>query len=279
MKYKILLAGKDNTVINDFFAHMHEEFECMTTSCIYDDMYNHMRYFKPDLFVFCPNGAVRDDLDSIIFLLGKHVEGRVPVVLIGADEDCSFFASYAVQVADLILRKPMTAAMISRKIVDFIKDKERFKKKADDDIKPPTQQSAFAPLPPMPDMSILDMDFHRKHILVVDDDALMLKMIKEHLRDNYDVATATSGKTALKFLEKRTTDLILLDYEMPVETGPEVLEKLHANPATKDIPVIFLTGITQRSKITQALAQKPQGYLLKPISRDKLLETIEGIIG
>lgn len=106
----------------------------------------------------------------------------------------------------------------------------------------------------------------------------MLKLVKEHLREQYDVATAPSGRIALKFLEKKQTDLILLDYQMPVEDGPAILEKLHANEATKDIPVIFLTGITERDKIQKALVQKSQGYLLKPIERDKLIEIIANFI-
>ena len=66
---------------------------------------------------------------------------------------------------------------------------------------------------------------------------------------------------------------------MPVENGPAVLEKLRANPATRDIPVVFLTGVSDREKIQEALVLKPQGYLLKPIDREKLLEVIHKVIG
>lgn len=122
-------------------------------------------------------------------------------------------------------------------------------------------------------------DSRRKHILVVDDNSMILRLVKEHLHDKYDVATALSGKIALKFLQKKKTDLILLDYEMPDENGVVVLEKLRASNATKDIPVVFLTGVTESKKIKEALAMKPQSYLLKPINRDRLLDTIEKLIG
>ncbi len=118
----------------------------------------------------------------------------------------------------------------------------------------------------------------RKHILVVDDDSRMLKIIQRHLADKYDVATALNGKIAFKFLENRKTDLILLDYEMPLESGPTVLKRLRENPLTRDIPVIFLTGISDRNRIEKALALKPQGYLLKPIDHIKLLSTISKFI-
>lgn len=66
---------------------------------------------------------------------------------------------------------------------------------------------------------------------------------------------------------------------MPEENGPAVLEKLRANDATKDVPVIFLTGVSEREKIQEALALKPQSYLLKPVDREKLLNAITKFVG
>ena len=102
----------------------------------------------------------------------------------------------------------------------------------------------------------------------------MLKVIRESLRDKYEVATAISGKIARRYLASKSVDLILLDYEMPEENGSEVLEKLRQHEATKNIPVIFLTGVKEKAKIQKVLQLKPQGYLLKPIEQDKLIEAI-----
>ena len=115
--------------------------------------------------------------------------------------------------------------------------------------------------------------------MVIDDDPGMLKIIKEHLHENYDVATAISGKIAYKFLENKKTDLILLDYEMPNENGLQVLQNLRNNEELASIPVLFLTGINDREKIKKVMMMKPQGYLLKPIDKEKLLGTIEQFIG
>ena len=119
----------------------------------------------------------------------------------------------------------------------------------------------------------------KKHVLVVDDDPMILKLIKEHLKDTYNVGTAINGSLALKFLETKKTDLILMDYEMPGETGADVLEKIRNNPATAALPVIFLTGISSREVISKVMSLKPQGYMLKPIDRDTLLQTIAKKIG
>lgn len=120
-------------------------------------------------------------------------------------------------------------------------------------------------------------DERKRHILVVDDDVRTLRFLKAYLRD-YEVATAVNGSQAMKFLETKKTDLILLDYKMPVENGPEVLKKLRANERTKDIPVVFLTGVADSDKIQEVLLMKPQGYLLKPINRGKLMEIIKKVI-
>ena len=119
----------------------------------------------------------------------------------------------------------------------------------------------------------------RKHILIIDDDPHMLKVLKHHLSGKYDVATAVSGPIALRFLQKKKTNLILLDYAMPQMDGPTVLEQLHTNPETKDIPVLFLTGASEKDKIQKALSLNPQGYLLKPVDQETLLKRIEDQIG
>lgn len=74
-------------------------------------------------------------------------------------------------------------------------------------------------MPDMRDIANIPGMTSGKNILVIDDDARMLKVIKLHLHEKYDVATAISGKIALKFLETKHTDLILLDYAMPDENG------------------------------------------------------------
>lgn len=113
----------------------------------------------------------------------------------------------------------------------------------------------------------------------MDDDYRILKIVKDYLHDKYDIATAPNGILARRFLKTKTTDLILLDYQMPDEDGPAVLSLLRKDPLTMFIPVIFLTGVTDRQKIAKALVLKPQGYLLKPIDRNKLLEMIAKVLG
>ncbi len=118
----------------------------------------------------------------------------------------------------------------------------------------------------------------RHRILVIDDATIIHKTIKGYLDSRYEVATAISGKIALRFLNAKEVSLILLDYEMPEMNGPAVLEELRKDPYLATIPVVFLTGINDVEKIKNALALKPQGYLLKPVEKESLIAKIRELI-
>ena len=115
----------------------------------------------------------------------------------------------------------------------------------------------------------------KKSILIVDDDANYLNMINDWLKESYRVSMATSGVQAITWLATNRSDLILLDYEMPITPGPQVLEMIRSQPDTAGIPVMFLTGKGDRESIMKVLALKPAGYLLKTIDKAGLLKTLE----
>lgn len=114
----------------------------------------------------------------------------------------------------------------------------------------------------------------RKTVLIVDDDPNYMAIVREWLKGTYKVAMANSGLQALKWLGKNKADIILLDYEMPVTSGPQVLEMLRSDTETKDIPVMFLTGKGDKDSVVNVLALKPEGYFLKTIEKDELIEKL-----
>ncbi len=114
----------------------------------------------------------------------------------------------------------------------------------------------------------------RKSILIVDDDANYLGLVREWLKGTYNVAMANSGLQAIKWLGKNKADLILLDYEMPVTSGPQVLEMLRNDVETSMIPVMFLTGKGDKESVMAVVSLKPEGYFLKSIAREELLEKL-----
>lgn len=115
----------------------------------------------------------------------------------------------------------------------------------------------------------------RKSILIVDDDPQYLTLIREWLKNDYKVFMANSGMQAIKMLAKNKVDLILLDHEMPITSGPKVLEMLRSESDTKDIPVIFLTGKSDKESVMAVVALRPEGYFLKGIQKEELLEKLQ----
>lgn len=267
MKYKLLLAGKNQVIIDDFFYVMHEEFECVTTSIRGNDVVNHIRYFQPDAFVYCITSESRDNIVKLIAALESIERKKLSLILIGDSESCGEFIQVKPELVSLTLLKPISASTIKQQIIKLLDEK-----KANAEAEELLNKTETGKVEEKEPESM-------KHVLVIDDDPIMLRLIKEELKEQYNVATAISGKIALGFLKKRKTDLILLDYEMPEENGPAVLEKIRKSEELKDIPVIFLTGISEREKIKQVLSLKIQGYLLKPIEHDKLIQTIQNVIG
>ena len=114
-----------------------------------------------------------------------------------------------------------------------------------------------------------------KSILVVDDDPTMVRMIKSLLSEKYKVYMANSGMNAITLLLKNQVDLILLDYEMPVVDGAQVLEMLHSETATKDIPVIMLTAKDDKESVMKVLELKPEKYLLKSMPPNMWVKEID----
>jgi len=115
----------------------------------------------------------------------------------------------------------------------------------------------------------------KKSILIVDDDPSYVGLVRGWLKDTYKVAMAASGLQAIKWLGKNKVDLILLDYEMPVTNGPQVLEMLRNDEETKDIPVMFLTGKSDKTSVMDVVGLKPEGYLLKTITREHLVAKVD----
>lgn len=118
-----------------------------------------------------------------------------------------------------------------------------------------------------------------KRILLIDDSAIQLRMMRGILQEDYEVMMATSGMEGIKIINKKKPDLIFLDYDMPMLDGKATLKMLKNSNETKDIPVVFLTGTNDKENVTEVLKLKPAGYLLKPAEPDKLFEIIHKVLG
>lgn len=119
----------------------------------------------------------------------------------------------------------------------------------------------------------------KKTILLVDDEAIILKTFFGILNSDYEVLLATSGKDAMMLLEKKekVPDLMLLDFMMPNMDGAELLTKIRSDKTKpyRDVPVIFVTAVNDKQSIIKCLSLYPQGYLRKPIGKDDLKNAVD----
>ena len=178
---------------------------------------------------------------ELVYLRDKALEENSPIFYVGEDTPVmrEILPKHILQE---IFERPIDVKASAKKIDEFIKENGKHVK---------------------------------KKILVVDDSGIMLRNIKRWLEDKYQVILANSGAMAIKYLATNRPDLVLLDYEMPVIDGSQVLQMIRTETEFCDIPVIFLTGKNDRESIMKVLELKPEGYLLKSMEPQKIIAEID----
>ena len=115
----------------------------------------------------------------------------------------------------------------------------------------------------------------KRKVLVVDDSVTVRQGIRKLLDEDYDVTPAQSGTAALRCMILDKPDLVLLDYEMPVCDGQQVLEMMRSEEVFADIPIIFLTGRADPETVKKLIALKPDGYLVKGLKPAQIKQKID----
>ncbi len=251
---KILLVGKINDAVKGIDGLLGDHFHVQLCSLNANSLLDILKVVMPDLILVSLVGAY--DVDSVIFNMLEIDFSSIPVLTIGTESENRLFLDYykSEQFENLIRPTDNTSIMeaVCRKIGVSLSVKDG--------------------------KYIIKENREKKLVMVVDDNAVTLRTIKEMIQESYDVSIATSGMKALTSMGKNPPDLILLDYEMPVCDGKQTLEMIRADDEFKDIPVIFLTGVNDRAHIEAVLSLKPAGYMLKPAIKEKLLDAIEKVI-
>ena len=119
------------------------------------------------------------------------------------------------------------------------------------------------------------MENEKKLIMLVDDNPANLRIGKNVLSEKYFVATAPSAAKLFSLLKNNHPSIILLDIDMPDMDGYMTLKALRQKDETKDIPVIFLTGMTDTKTEEKCLAMGAVGYITKPFDPAMLIAYIE----
>ena len=210
----------------------------------YEDQYN-------ELFSYIKKLLILDSKRRYLYLIGNESEFNVVYKYIGR-----MWVSYA-------FTRPLNSADLIKQI-EMLDTGYSYDLDEDDGGMPVHQKRA-----------LMSYDPDRQTILLVDDDTTFLKAMEKWLNKQYNVFTANSGMDTVSFLKKHMVNLILLDYEMPVLSGLEVLHLLRSEPATEHIPVIFLTSKDDKATVMEVLAAGPDNYLLKTKPPAILMQDIQ----
>ena len=112
-------------------------------------------------------------------------------------------------------------------------------------------------------------------VLVVDDVPLNILLIKK-MRSQYtfEIRTANGGQAALDAIAQKKPNLVLLDLMMPGIDGFEVIRRLRADEATKDLPIIILSALNSEQDISKGFQLGANDFINKPIIMEKLLSSV-----
>ena len=124
-----------------------------------------------------------------------------------------------------------------------------------------------------------ECDLVNARILIVDDDKDMLDVLAFKLTQaGYEVVGVSDGQAALESIESNPPRLVILDYMMSGLSGLDVLRRVRANDATKNLDVILLTGRTGDSDVDAAFAIGANDYITKPVSPRELLHRVNALL-
>ncbi len=241
---KIIIIGKLNDMINELNEELSKSFQVQISSEQLETVTGMIKIVKPDMVIISLIG-LHDDINDKIFLHLSLNHPTTPVLTIGTESECSHYLKYYKDQQFQNLTRPVKSASVREKCLEILGA-------VDETVLP--------------------------QILVVDDDPVTLRSMKAMLEKHYRVSIAPSGTKAMALIGKKKPDLILLDYEMPVCDGRMTLEMIRQESEFADIPVIFLTGVSDKKHIQAVLQLKPANYLLKPASEEKILGAINQVL-
>ncbi len=269
MTLKVLVTGKNRRIAKDICEHLENDRGYLTIKsrpekkALFDVVYSEL----PHVIIICMGDETADDVANYDIFREAAKKGGITVMVVANEEDRQLFMKYTKLQKMFFLSRPVSLFAVYEKLISL--EAELEKKQRDNLLQIEEYVNPYA----------AEAE-GRKRILVVDDDTETLITIKDFLSEFYAVTPVKSGEAAFRYLMDHSVDLILLDYLMPVMDGPEVLTLLRKKQELEDIPVIFLTGVTEKKTVIKTLTElKPQGYIVKPTKKSELVAKIIDVLG
>lgn len=251
---KILLIGKMNDVSQDIHGYLSSWYN--TQLCIdkVKSVKGMIEINHPQVIIINLMGFTENHLE--IFDEVEKKCSNIPIIVIGTALEYKAFSNQVAVERASFLERPVNKEAVLEECMRCLHEK--------------SETSYF---------NAFEHDEDKRLIMMIDDSALSLRGMKQILEPMYRTILVRNGAQAITYIDKNKPDLIILDYEMPVCNGERIFKLLKMNDKTKDIPIIFLTGVSDKENIMAVLKLNPAGYFLKPPVADKLLKKIEEILG
>lgn len=255
---KILLIGSPNEVVKNLYESLTDRFYVQLCFGDAETMKKVARIVNPDMIVINQFGETKMEEAVHAWLIG--LADTVPLLFITVGEYWNECGKYwEDHLADKLF-SPVTRSNLTEKCTQMLKM----------NVAPEycgkTQEKIY------------EKTYEKKRIMIIDDSPLVLRSMKTLLQDKYTVFLATGGEQAVKLVPSKKPDLIFLDYEMPGWDGKKTYEAIKELEGGADIPVIFLTSVSDKEHISAILETKPVDYILKPPDQDRLLRSIEEVL-
>ncbi|MCR4657104.1 MAG: response regulator [Lachnospiraceae bacterium] len=269
MKLKIIVTGKNKKVAGDISSHLENDRGYLTIKCAPGKaaLADMVLAELPRVIIICMGDETWETVKIYDVLKDPVRHGDCTIIVVANEEDERLFMKYSSLERVLFLSRPVSLFALYEKMQSIEEDMEKKKSSHSVAFREYINEEAAK-------------DPGKKRILVVDDDAEQLFHIREQLEEFYQVSLVRSGDDAYKYLTRHRPDLILLDYLMPDKDGPQVLRELRMIREYADIPVVFLTGMSEKQAVLKTLKElRPQGYIIKPAKKSELVAKIIDVLG
>ncbi|MCR5187642.1 MAG: response regulator [Treponema sp.] len=250
---KMVFVGPKDKISTEYFNKISMKFASQFVE-INGESVNKINEFKPELAVVYVYDLPFDYSDYVIDVLMNLKD--IPVVLYGTKAEYNVYEKSCQSKILSFILAPILEEELAKRVYDFWINIHI----------------------DVTDVLVEKTVDNRKKVLVIDDDPISLRQMMNMLKDSYKVAVVKSGPAALEYLTKEVPDIILLDYEMPGWDGVQTLEMIRANKDLASIPILFLTGVSDRELVTEALKHKPQGYILKNSDRNTIISKVASVL-
>ncbi len=269
MQLKVLVTGKNRKVATDICEHLEADRGYVTTKCspskaaLFDIMISEL----PKVVIICLGNETADTIQAYNVMRTALKQGSITTIVVTDDENEKLFMKYTELDRVFFLSRPVSLYALYEKLSEIEQTLDQDRENNLSSFREFVNENK-------------DSRYKRKQILVVDDDTEQLIHIKEQLEEFYDVTCVKTGEAAFRFLVNKRRDLILLDYMMPEMDGPAVLKELRSRDEYRDVPVVFLTGVTERELVVRTITElKPQGYVVKPVKKSEIVARIIDVLG